>query len=166
MGIPLELYRARIGSFRCRGSKLSLVSGPDSLLGDYPPSTSAPPPWKLNPRKLILALLILLICSLCYSAICQIDEAQSSFQSYDSGDNTIGIYLTTCRLTLLHTMISALCHALLLVIGCIERKPGPDAVDVQAALDILAALAAEAPNDTVRNCIRECLFMNYLKIFR
>ena len=150
MGISLELYRARIGSFRCRGSKFSALSGPDSPLGDYPPSNSAPPSWKLNWRKLILALLLLLISALCYIAICQLDAAQSSFQRYDAGDSNLGIYLTTCRLTLLHTMISALCHALLLIIGCIEVDPGP-----MNEADVLAELAVGAPNEQVRDVLRD-----------
>ncbi|MEC8327029.1 MAG: hypothetical protein VX100_13260, partial [Pseudomonadota bacterium] len=61
---------------------------------------------------------------------------------------------TTQPSLLLMMLLSPLCLATLLVIGNIERRPGPIA-DMQGKLEVLAALATEAPNDMVRNCIRD-----------
>ena len=63
--------------------------------------------------------------------------------------------LDQCRLTLLQTMISALCHALLLVRGCVETHPGPDPTPCPSEQDILAELAAGAPNNEVRDVLRD-----------
>ena len=52
-------------------------------------------------------------------------------------------------LALLVLMLSAQCQALLLVMGSVERNPGPT-----TPLDVLALLCAEAPTSEIRDCLK------------
>ena len=104
MGICIELWRARIGSFRGR-SKVKEPFLPIDLEFDHSLSDPLPPYYSMSWKSSCLGLLLLLI--------------------------------------------SALCHSQLLLMGGVESNPGPTTVD-----DILAELAIDAPNESVRDCIR------------
>ena len=54
-------------------------------------------------------------------------------------------------LLLLMTVLSAQCHAYLLIMGSVEQNPGPAAA---TPVDVLTRLSAEAPSPEIRDCIR------------
>lgn len=114
MGISLEQYRACIGSFNCTKTKQTSVF--DDL--DYADLAGLSPPSQPHP--------------------------------------VLKLKWKASSLALLLIIISSLCHARLLVIGGVEEEPGPDNTTADSAiLDALAEICQAAPNNKIRDCLRE-----------
>ena len=137
MGITLTQYRASIGVWAGRGlRKISKPITKPNAQGKPPviDSNSRPikGPWKMHATVLVYIIVFLLIGPTYTNATTLASSSSSQLIIADPETD----------------VISASCLKALLQIGGVELNPGPSIADV------LAELAALAPDNDVRHCIR------------
>ena len=143
MGISLQQYRAAIGLWTGRGVKhVSSPITPSENNETIPCPLEMDSRWKIKGnRKLHLALLVLLITQLIVVIPPTTSSALSSYvpytwkQTWEEAADPVA-------------PLSPQCLEKLLVIGCVEVRPGP------TNAEILADLSSQAPSYEVRDCLR------------
>ena len=147
MGISLELYRARIGSFASKSLKICEPFCPVDLTlsDDLDPGSQAS--YTISWKQSCLLLFMLLIGALCQTQLLLISAGKMEDATNPRPEELLTLRNIPGDACSHGSTVSESCLESQLLISGIEPNPGP-------AADVLAELCSDAPNPSIRDCIR------------